>query len=437
MALELLALFGGALVLVFYADGGRVPFITRFRYPLTGLGFLCFAGSSYLATTRDVPRGWGFDSASVAFVLAGSVSLVRIVLSERQRSADPAYNPEAAATWYAEGQNHLRIFLARDDLAALDRAVELFRQSVDATARHSSRLTHLTALLTALQARYELQRRLDDLDEAIDYGRTASGSGGGVRRGLVLSMLSTALRMRYDSVGAAGDLADAHEASRTAIRLVPFSSRHYPRCSSEFAALHRAEHERTQQQRSLDLAIEHVRKSLRSARVLGSARRVDLTTLCALLAERGRRTKNMRDLDDAVDTGRQALRIVRPDDQLFQPCQNNLALALRARFGLRPAPPTWTRRSASRTARPRRFPRPPRSGRTTSSTSLWHCTTGTGTNSATRPTASTPGRAGRSTGRSRPHAMPRTTTSPTSPRGSGPGSPGATSPPRPAGTARR
>ncbi|MFD2028427.1 CHAT domain-containing protein [Promicromonospora aerolata] len=336
MYLELLALLGGALVLVFYAGSGRLPFITRFRYPLTGLGFLSFAGASYLATTRDVPKGWGFDSASVAFVLAGGVALVRIVLAERQRAADPAYNPQAAATWYAEGQNHLRVFLARDDLASLDRAVDLFRQSVDATATHASHLTHLTALLTALQARYEQLRRLDDLDEAIDYGRRESGSDGGVRRGRVLSMLSTALRMRYDSVGAAGDLADAHEACRTAISLVPFYSRHYPRCSSELAALHRAEYERTQQPRSLDLAVEHVQKSLRSARVLGSARMVDLTTLCALLAERGRRTKNMRDLDDAVDIGRQSLRIVQPDDQLFQPCQNNLALALRARFELQP-----------------------------------------------------------------------------------------------------
>jgi tetratricopeptide (TPR) repeat protein len=334
MSLELLALFGGILVVVFHAGGGRMPFTTRYRYPLTGLGILAYAVASFLSTSRGVSQGWGFDSARVGFIIAGGVGLVRIALSERRRSADPAYNPEAAANWYADGQNHLRFFLARDDLAALDRAVELFRQAVDATSGHSSHLTHLGALLTALQARYERLRRLDDLDEAVDYGRGASGSGGGVRRGLVLSSLSTALRMRYDSVGSADDLEDAHEACRTALRLVPYTSRHYPRCSSEFGALHRAEYERTQQPRSLDLAIEHVRKSLRSARVLGSARTVDMTTLCALLAERGRRTKDVPDLDAAVDVGRQVLRIVQPDDQLFQPCQNNLALALRARFEL-------------------------------------------------------------------------------------------------------
>ena len=336
MSLELLALFGGVLLVVFYAGSGRVLFTTRYRQVGFGLGLLGYSVASFLAAKQGVPQGWGFDSAHVAFTIAGSVALQRSILSVRRQGADAAYNPEAAATWYAEGQYHLRFFLANDDLAALDRAVDLFRQCVGATAGHSSHLTHLASLLTALQARYERLRRLDDLDEAIDNGRKVAGYGGGVRCGLALSLLSTALRMRYDNVGAVGDLEDARASSRTAIRLVPFRSRHFPRCSSELGALYRAEYERTQQPRSLDLAIEHVRRSVRSARVLGSARPVDLTTLCALLAERGRRTKNLQDLEDAVDVGRQALHIVRPDDRLFQPCQNNLALALRSRFETHP-----------------------------------------------------------------------------------------------------
>lgn len=334
MGLNLLALFGGLLVLVFYAGSGRVLFITRYRQLGFGLGWLGYAVASFLGT-RD---GWGFDAAHIAFVFAGSISLQRIDMSERLRRADAAYDPEGAANWFAEGRSHLRLFVARDDLAALDRAIELFRRSVEATISHPSQLTHLASLLTALHARYGRLRRLDDLDEAIDRGRKMAEDGrhGGVRRGLVLSLLSTTLRSRYDNVGAVGDLEDAQVACGTAIRLVPFRSRHFPHVSSEFGAVHRAEYERTEQPRFLDLAIERLRKSVRSAQVLGTARPVDLVTLCALLAERGKRTRNTRDLGEAVDVGRQALQRIRPDDRLFQPCQNNLALALRTRFDFQP-----------------------------------------------------------------------------------------------------
>jgi tetratricopeptide (TPR) repeat protein len=338
MSLNVLALLGGLVVLVFYAGSGRVLFIERYRKPGFGLGLLGYAVATALAAKQGIFDGWGFDVAHAAFSVAGGIALRRNILFFRQSRADAAYNPEAAATWFAEGRNLLRLFLARDDVAALDRAIEQFRRSVGATTGHTSHLTHLASLLTALHARYERLRRLDDLDEAIDNGRKVAEAGyhGGVRRGLVLSLLSTALRMRYDNVGAVGDLDDAHAACRTAIRLVPFRSSHFPRCSSEFGAFYRTEYERTKQPQFLDLAIEHVRKSVRSAQMLGSVRPVDLMTLCALLAERGRRTESLRDLGDAVDAGRQALQRVRPDDHLFQPCQNNLALALRTRFELHP-----------------------------------------------------------------------------------------------------
>lgn len=327
--MQFLALFGGLLVLVFYSGTGRILFITRYRYPGFGLGFTAYAVASLVVGGRVGTQGWGFTAAHVSFALAGGTALM---LSSYQRRREAPYNPDGAANWHAEGKGYLRLFLSRDDLAALDKAIDLFRRSVAATTGHSSHLTHLAALLTALQARYERLRHLDDLDEAIDKGRVGFGYRGGTRRGLVLSLLSSALRMRYDNVGAVVDLEDANEACATTIRLVPFTSRHFPRCSSEFGAVCRAGYERTDEPRYLDLAIEHVRKSVRSARLLGTARAVDLATLCALLAERGRRTTIPRDLDDAVEVGREALRGVRPDDRYFQQCQNNLAIALRTRF---------------------------------------------------------------------------------------------------------
>lgn len=334
MALNLVACLGGLVVVAFLAGHGRVLFLARYRQFGFGTGFLAYAVASFLAADQDAAEGWGFDVAHAAFTVAGTVALRRVLMVERQRRADEAFAPDDAAAWYAQGRHLLRSFLVTDDRQTLDEAVERFRRSVAATNGHPSQLTHLASLLTALQTRYELLRRLDDLDEAIGHGRAVAADGyrGGARRGLVLSLLSTALRLRHDDVGAVSDLEDAGAACRTAIRLVPRRSRHFPRCAGEFAALHRTEYERTGDPAHLDLAIGRVRDSVRSARLTGAARPVDLMTLCALLAERGRRTANRRDLGEAVDVGRQVLRRVLPDDRLFQPCQNNLAHALRTRF---------------------------------------------------------------------------------------------------------
>ena len=337
MVRELIGLLGGLLVLIFYAGSGRVLFIARYRIVGFALGFVAYVASGVGIRTPAAGYEWAVDATHACLALAGAGAVLRELKLWQQRRADAAYDPETAAVWLAEGQSLLRRFFAIDDLVALDRAVELFRQGVGATVTHSSQLTQVNALQTGLQARYERLRRLDDLDEAIDNGRraTASGYRGGVQRGLALSLVSTALRLRYDHVGAAGDLEEAQVTCRTAIRLVPFRSRHFPRCSSEYGAVFQSEYERTGQSRYLDLAIKWVRESVRSGRKRGSARPLDLTTLCALLAERGRRRDSEQDLTDAVDAGRRALRRLPPEDRLFQLCQNNLAFALRTLFEVR------------------------------------------------------------------------------------------------------
>ncbi|WP_461119614.1 CHAT domain-containing protein [Saccharothrix stipae] len=326
----MLALSGGLVLLVSYAGRDRFPFIALYWQAGRAVGFTCFVVAYFLASEETArPNTWGFVGAYIAFSAAGSIGLVRRMLESRQQRTNPAYDPEAAANWSADGRDQLRWFFTRGDVEALNRAIEHFRRSVGATAGNASYFTHIVSLSTALQARYERLRRLEDLDEAIELGRSSAGAGylGGASRGLASSLLSTALRLRYDNVGAVSDLEEALAASRLAIRLVPSRSRHSARCSSELAAVYRTEYERTEQPPFLDLAIEWARKNARPG---------DLTILCALLAERGKRTRSLQDLGDAIDAGRNALRRVRPDDRLFQPCQNNLAFALRARFELEP-----------------------------------------------------------------------------------------------------
>lgn len=335
MFFDVLALVGGLVVFVFLVGGGRVLFITRFRQIGYALGFICYVVAHLLA---DSSATWGFTAAHASFAIAGSVASWRTSQESRQARADPSYAPESAADWAAEGRMRLRSFFARDDLEALDDAIEQFRRSVGATAGHSSYFIHVVLLSTALQARYERLRRLEDLDEIIDIGRKPMRAryGGGPLRGLGLSLLSTALRLRYDNVGAVADLEEARVSAQLATRLVPSSSRHFSRCCNEFAAVYWTQYERTEQARFLDLAIDWTRKSVRPSRLRRTPRSMYLTTLCALLAERGRTTQSLRDLADAVNAGRNALRRVGPDDRLFRQCQNNLAFALRARFELEP-----------------------------------------------------------------------------------------------------
>jgi tetratricopeptide (TPR) repeat protein len=322
-------LLGALLILACAALTDRTPRLVQYRIPGVTVGFLAYL----LTGARSTDRGWIFVATHATLALAGCVWFLRY---NRGRRGAPSYDPDAVATGTAQGHDQLQRYLATDDVTALDQAVDRHRSAVKVSARQATHLTHVIALLGSLQARYERARHLDDLEELIDTAResVASGIGGKSQRGLVQAMLSTALRLRWDHVGSVTDLNAAREASAESIRLVPFGSRHFPFCSSELAKCFQSDYERTQQLESLDLAITQVRQSLKSVR-RGAGRPVDLTMLCVLLAERGRQTEQLADLDEAVETGRKALTATASTDRLFLPCQNNLAIALRTRFDLR------------------------------------------------------------------------------------------------------
>ncbi|TCC62224.1 CHAT domain-containing protein [Kribbella pittospori] len=322
-------LLGALLILACAALTDRTPRLVQYRFPGFAAGFLAYA----LTGARATDHGWIFDATHATLALAGCAWFLRFA---RGRRGDPSYDPDAVATGTARGHDHLQRYFVTGDVAALDQAVDQHRNAVKTTARQARHLTHVVALLGSLKARYERARHLNDLEDLIDTAResVASGIGGRTQRGLVQALLSTALRLRYDHVGAVVDLNAAREASAESIRLVPFGSRHFPFCSSELARCFQSEYERTQHLESLDLAIAQVRQSLKSVR-RGAGRPVDLTMLCVLLAERGRQTEQLGDLDEAVEAGRKALTSTAPTDRLFLPCQNNLAIALRTRFDLR------------------------------------------------------------------------------------------------------
>jgi CHAT domain-containing protein/tetratricopeptide (TPR) repeat protein len=322
MSREVWGLIGAGIVAVFAVGRFRWPIFQRWLAPGVAVGFGLYVVVAGADLGPDADHGWVFTTTHVLLIVAGLGIAAWVWRRQRIREW---HDPEATADRYGEGRQLLRRFLARDDLTALDEAVERLSQPSSGAQQ--------AALLTALHARYERLHNRDDLDRIIELGRAATGRG--VQRARVLTLLSTALRLRYEHVGAAGDLDEAFAACTQAVELAPFRSRHFPFCNSEFAALLRCRFDRDGQPRLLDQAIERVRESLRSARLRGGARPVDLATACALLTERGQRTDSRSDLDEAVDAGRLALRRIRPTDRLFQQCQTSLGAALRARFELR------------------------------------------------------------------------------------------------------
>lgn len=335
MTSQVWGLIGALIVLVAMAFPSRGPWTGALRSGGFAVGFVVYVITELVGGPGEHSRVK--DATYLAFVVAGFAQLARIMVQSQRRRADPAYDPEAAATAGADGLDSLHQYFGRGDLDALDRSVELLRRSVQASQGHPAQLTHVINLMTGLHARYSRRSQLGDLEEAVDTARTAVSreTGRAVQRGLVLALRCSALRLRYERIGAVADLDASREDGARAVQLVPFGSRYFARCNTEYAEALRTEYDRGERLEFLELAIDRIQRNLIWAYRRDTVRAEDLTALCTLLAESGRRRKSREDLDEAVEAGRQALRKVSSKSRQFQPCQNNLAIALRTRYDLR------------------------------------------------------------------------------------------------------
>lgn len=122
--------------------------------------------------------------------------------------------------WDRQATAQMRVFLETDDLAAFHRAIDLLRR---AAAGHPDRARLLSNLCGALIERFERGAQPGDLDEAIEAGRTAVrvASSDDRNRAGYLSNLARGLVRRFEHAGELADLNEAVEAWRAAARAIP------------------------------------------------------------------------------------------------------------------------------------------------------------------------------------------------------------------------
>jgi len=217
---------------------------------------------------------------------------------------------------------------------ALDRAIWLLGDAVAGTrGDKANRAVALGDLSTALRMRFERVGAMADLDRAILTADQAVAATAADDRDLAarLSELNTALRLRFEHTGTIGDLDRAVAAGEQATS----SSREHPsraRHLANYAVVLILRFEYLDQMPDLDRAITIVREAVATTPPRHSDRARRLTILGGALIRRFQRTGTMADLDQAVDAARLAVTATPSDDLDRAAYLSNLGNALHARF---------------------------------------------------------------------------------------------------------
>lgn len=317
----------GALVMA--AFGGaywRFPFLERHRLLGLAFGMLTWVGARFDGLGGDLPQ-WYDRMGAAAMVLAGVCGMYRSWQWQRRRDPEGGDDGVGHA---ADAEVYLRRYFRWDAVAALDKAVEEYRAAVRATARTPAQVRHLAGLVKVLRIRYERLLDRAGLDEAAELGRLVPAlRGARSHRALLLTELSTAVRLRHDRTGASEDLARAREWGEAAVALLHRRHLLYPLACARLSAVQFSSYEHTGEPGDLDAAVDHLRRGIDSATRRGYTRTADEIRLCFLLTVRGRRTASAGDLSEAVAAGEGALARISPRDPLYPPCLHHLSVALR------------------------------------------------------------------------------------------------------------
>lgn len=317
----------GAVVMVaFGCANWRLPFLERYRLGGFGIGML-----TWVLARFDAPAGgppWWYEAAgSCAMLLAGASGVVRSFRRLRTKDEIEDDGPLRAA----EGDAALRHYFKADRTSSLDSAIDNYRAAVRASVGTPALIRHHAHLLRSLRIRYERLRDRADLDEAVHLGRRVrTATGPTPHRALLLTELSTALRLRHDDTGASDDLAEARECGAAAVALLHPRHLLFPLCSSRLSSVMLSSYEYTRDPHHLDEALGCLRRGLVSAGERGYTRTADEIRLCFLLTERGRRTGRGGDLAEAVAVGSRTLDRIAPGDALYPSCLHHVSVAVRA-----------------------------------------------------------------------------------------------------------
>jgi hypothetical protein len=332
--------FGALGAVAIGAFGGanwRLPFLESYRFLGLGLGFLAWVLAGFGVEGGEKPS-WYEPLGASAMIVAGVAGAWRGMQWYSRKDPDGGDDAPVLA---ADAARLLRNYFKWDDLSALDKAVTDFRTAVRETVGSRPHLRHRTDLIKALRVRYERLRNRADLDEAVQLGRGAQHERGlKSHRALLLTELSTALRLRYDHAGAARDLDEAKELGEASTALLRKRHRLFPLCCSRLSTVSHSLYEHTGDLGHLDAALARLRAGIDSASGRGYRRTADEIRLCYLLTQRGRRSGNQEDLNEAVATGRRTLERIGAGDALYASCLHHLSVALRVAQELSTHAPT-------------------------------------------------------------------------------------------------
>jgi len=229
----------------------------------------------------------------------------------------------------------LRETLRTGDRTALNDAIDLLRQAVEATPTdHPDRAGRLSNLGGALQTRYQRTGQAADLDEAITTGQAAVDTTPTDHpdRAMYLSNLGGALQTRYQRTGQIADLNDAITTGQAAVDTTPTDHPDRAAMLSNLGTALQTRYERTGQIADLDEAITTGQAAVDTTPTDHPDRAGYLSNLGLALRIRYERTGQVADLDEAITTGQAAVDTTPTDRPNRAMYLSNLGNALRTRY---------------------------------------------------------------------------------------------------------
>ncbi|MGI5240193.1 hypothetical protein [Dactylosporangium sp. CA-139066] len=260
----------------------------------------------------------GVNRPVILWVL-GQADRARFALTDDRRYLDQAVARLRAAVAAAGpdepdlGQMHAdlagalqRRYEAGAEAADLDEAVAGWREGLRLhSADAPDRVGPQSNLALALRMRFEQLGVRDDIDQAVTLGREALRTATPALRAVVQSNLAGALLLRFRHTGATADLDEAVALGREAAEAA--DEERQLGCRSNLCLALMIRHMASGAAADLDDAIRWGRTAAEAAPRDAPERPAVLTNLAGALHVRFHRTRNLRDLDAAIDYARQAV----------------------------------------------------------------------------------------------------------------------------------
>ncbi|MDW8807336.1 hypothetical protein P1P68_21730 [Streptomyces scabiei] len=218
----------------------------------------------------------------------------------------------------------------------LDRAVDVGREAVTASARPEARGHRATVLRNhgiTLQSRYDSTGRLDDLQHAISAFEEAIGlSADGPNRAKTRSLLSSGLLRRFEHLGNTDDLDRGILQGRQALDGLAADDGGRPAVQGNLGVLLRTRNERVGAPDDLHEAMELLRGAVESMDANHPDRSTTLANLGNAYLGRSVLRSSARDLDDGIALLRQAAEVAAPTSRDRYRRLGQLGSALYRRF---------------------------------------------------------------------------------------------------------